>query len=148
MGITEQAYASTTDTSAVVTTNPSSQAFVTVFCYNLNGTWSASAASNPTLWVELEYEVQFFGRVDLDQSFKKIRALERALPTDTTTEEILQAVQFRRSFQQKLESTTPEDKGQRFGMPSISQPLNLNPSRRITPSDSETFGSENLFKGK
>jgi len=132
MGITEQAYASTTDSSALVSSNPSSQAYFTVFCYNLNGTWSATAANNPTLWVELEYEVQFYGRVDLDQSFKKFRALERALPTDVTPDEICQAVEFRRSLTQKLESTIPEDKGQRFGMPSISQPINPNPSRKPT----------------
>ncbi len=94
LGLTPEQYRTDTGTMAAVSTNPTNVAYLNAFCFNMGGTWSASASSNPTLMVTLEFEVEFFGRKDLDLSYEK--QIRKAFKVPPSVEEIIHAVDVSR----------------------------------------------------
>jgi len=97
LGLTPEQYRTQPETAATVSSNPATPVYLTVFAFNLNGTWSATAASNPTLVFELEFEVEFFLRQNLDESFRLLREIRLAFP-ETSMETVREAMELRRKL--------------------------------------------------
>ncbi len=107
MGRTLSQYRDDPNTASLVSANPTTPCYLIVFAFNQNGTWSASAASNPTLFVQMTYDVEFFDRVDLDESFRLIRELQLSFPSGITAKEIKNAVLYTRKLKTLESDLTP-----------------------------------------
>jgi len=97
LGLTAEQYRTQPETAATVSANPGTPVYLTLFAFNLNGTWSASASSNPTLVFELEFEVEFFLRQNIDESFRLLREIKLTFP-DCSLETIKEAMELRRKL--------------------------------------------------
>jgi hypothetical protein len=98
LGQTPEQYRTQPETAALVSANPGTQVYLNMYAFNLNGTWSATAANNPTLIFELEFDVEFFFRVNIDESFRLLREVRLAYP-QVTAKDIVNALKMAEKIQ-------------------------------------------------